>query len=177
MLAACDLSESHMPRLVEGSAPGGQLSAAAAQALGLQPGIVVAGGAENMSRVPMGSNRDLHGEAFGWMAAERYELTGQGEAAERQRASAGNGGILCCKRAEPEISPRRGGPGARECNPAIGTQRQRRSRRTDAAEGRTPEPGRSRHLARLGRFDRRRLYGASASGRLDGHPDLAPRRP
>lgn len=45
--------------------------------------VVVAGGAENMSRVPMGSNRDLHGEAFGWMAADRYELTGQGEAAER----------------------------------------------------------------------------------------------
>ncbi|WP_313054303.1 thiolase family protein [Pseudomonas lopnurensis] len=45
--------------------------------------IVVAGGAENMSRVPMGSNRDLHGEAFGWMAAERYELTSQGEASER----------------------------------------------------------------------------------------------
>nr|WP_315245854.1 thiolase family protein [uncultured Albidiferax sp.] len=45
--------------------------------------VVVAGGAENMSRVPMGSNRDLHGEAFGWMASERYELTGQGEAAER----------------------------------------------------------------------------------------------
>lgn len=45
--------------------------------------VVVAGGAENMSRVPMGSNRDLHGEAFGWMAANRYELTSQGEAAER----------------------------------------------------------------------------------------------
>ncbi|QOT78300.1 thiolase family protein [Cupriavidus basilensis] len=45
--------------------------------------VVVAGGAENMSRVPMGSNRDLHGEAFGWMAAERFELTSQGEAAER----------------------------------------------------------------------------------------------
>lgn len=45
--------------------------------------IIVAGGAENMSRVPMGSNRDLHGEAFGWMASERYELTSQGEAAER----------------------------------------------------------------------------------------------
>jgi acetyl-CoA acyltransferase len=45
--------------------------------------VVVAGGAENMSRVPMGSNRDLHGEAFGWMTSERYELTGQGEAAER----------------------------------------------------------------------------------------------
>lgn len=45
--------------------------------------IVVAGGAENMSRVPMGSNRAIHGEAFGWMASERHELTGQGEAAER----------------------------------------------------------------------------------------------
>jgi acetyl-CoA acetyltransferase family protein len=45
--------------------------------------IVVAGGAENMSRVPMGSNREIHGAAFGWMAAQRYELTSQGEAAER----------------------------------------------------------------------------------------------
>lgn len=45
--------------------------------------IVVAGGAENMSRVPMGSNREIHGDAFGWMAADRYELTSQGEAAER----------------------------------------------------------------------------------------------
>lgn len=45
--------------------------------------VVVAGGAESMSRVPMGSNREIHGEAFGWMAAQRYELTSQGEAAER----------------------------------------------------------------------------------------------
>lgn len=45
--------------------------------------VVIAGGAENMSRVPMGSNRSIHGEAFGWMAADRYEMTGQGEAAER----------------------------------------------------------------------------------------------
>ncbi|WP_137823495.1 thiolase family protein [Pseudomonas sp. D(2018)] len=45
--------------------------------------IVVAGGAESMSRVPMGSNREIHGDAFGWMVAERYELTSQGEAAER----------------------------------------------------------------------------------------------
>jgi acetyl-CoA acyltransferase len=45
--------------------------------------VVVAGGAENMSRVPMGSNRAIHGEAFGWMAADRHELTSQGEAAER----------------------------------------------------------------------------------------------
>ncbi|WP_292029697.1 thiolase family protein [Brevundimonas sp. UBA2416] len=45
--------------------------------------LVVAGGAEAMSRVPMGSNRALHGEAFGWMVSDRYELTSQGEAAER----------------------------------------------------------------------------------------------
>lgn len=45
--------------------------------------IVIAGGAESMSRVPMGSNRDLHGEPFGWLALEQCELTSQGEAAER----------------------------------------------------------------------------------------------
>jgi acetyl-CoA acyltransferase len=45
--------------------------------------IVVAGGAENMSRVPMGGNRDVHGDVFGWMAGEKYELLSQGEAAER----------------------------------------------------------------------------------------------
>lgn len=45
--------------------------------------IVIAGGAEAMSRVPMGSNRDIHGDAFGWQIMERYELTSQGEAAER----------------------------------------------------------------------------------------------
>jgi acetyl-CoA acyltransferase len=48
-----------------------------------QADIVIAGGAETMSRVPMGSNRDLHGEPFGheWLA--RFELTSQGEGAER----------------------------------------------------------------------------------------------
>ena len=45
--------------------------------------IVVAGGAESMSRVPMGSNRDIHGEAFGSMVTDRYDIVGQGEAAER----------------------------------------------------------------------------------------------
>src|SRR6201995_5863103 len=45
--------------------------------------IVIAGGAENMSRVPMGGNRDVHGKPFGWLAAEKFELTSQGEAAER----------------------------------------------------------------------------------------------
>ncbi len=45
--------------------------------------LVVAGGAEAMSRVPMGSNRAIHGDAFGWLVSDRYELTSQGEAAER----------------------------------------------------------------------------------------------
>jgi acetyl-CoA acyltransferase len=45
--------------------------------------VIVAGGAENMSRVRMGGNREIYGEPFGWLASERYELTSQGEAAER----------------------------------------------------------------------------------------------
>jgi acetyl-CoA acyltransferase len=45
--------------------------------------MIVAGGVESMSRVPMGSNRDLHGEAYGWMLTQRHELTSQGIAAER----------------------------------------------------------------------------------------------
>lgn len=45
--------------------------------------IVFAGGAENMSRVPMGSNRDIHGEAFGFAVQDRFEMTSQGESAER----------------------------------------------------------------------------------------------
>ena len=44
---------------------------------------VVAGGAENMTRVPMGGNRDVHGVPFGWRVNERFALTSQGEAAER----------------------------------------------------------------------------------------------
>ncbi|MDX3901422.1 MAG: thiolase family protein [Sphingobium sp.] len=45
--------------------------------------VIVAGGAESMSRVPMGSNRAIHGEAFGWMVSDRYDIVSQGEAAER----------------------------------------------------------------------------------------------
>lgn len=44
--------------------------------------MVVAGGAENMTRVPMGGNRDVHGEPFGWLLNARAQLTSQGEAAE-----------------------------------------------------------------------------------------------
>jgi acetyl-CoA acyltransferase len=45
--------------------------------------IVVAGGAESMTRVPMGGNRDIHGDPFGWKLRERFEMISQGEAAER----------------------------------------------------------------------------------------------
>jgi acetyl-CoA acyltransferase len=45
--------------------------------------VVIAGGAESMSRVPMGGNRDVHGDPFGWMLNDRFALTSQGEAAER----------------------------------------------------------------------------------------------
>lgn len=44
---------------------------------------MVAGGAESMTRVPMGGNRDVHGIPFGWKLNERFALTSQGEAAER----------------------------------------------------------------------------------------------
>src|SRR5690606_11711571 len=54
----------------------GMLASGAAQ-------VVVAGCAENMSRVRMGGNREIYGEAFGWMASDNWELTSQGEAAER----------------------------------------------------------------------------------------------
>ncbi|MDB5424858.1 MAG: ditO [Phenylobacterium sp.] len=65
-----------------GSAEAAIHTAAAQIAAGYSE-VVVAGGAESMSRVPMGGNRDVHGEAFGWMVADRYEMTSQGEAAER----------------------------------------------------------------------------------------------
>lgn len=45
--------------------------------------MIVAGGVESMSRVPMGSNRDIHGDAFGWLVQERAESPSQGEASER----------------------------------------------------------------------------------------------
>jgi len=45
--------------------------------------VVVAGGAESMTRVPMGGNRDVHGKPFGWRMLERFEQVSQGEAAER----------------------------------------------------------------------------------------------
>jgi acetyl-CoA acyltransferase len=45
--------------------------------------IMIAAGAENMSRVPIGSNRSIHGAAFGHLLESRFEMVSQGEAAER----------------------------------------------------------------------------------------------
>ena len=45
--------------------------------------VTIAGGAESMTRVPMGSNRDIHGEAFGWRLREQFGNVSQGEGAER----------------------------------------------------------------------------------------------
>lgn len=45
--------------------------------------IIVAGGCESMSRVPMGGNRDVHGDPFGHFLRDRYKMISQGEAAER----------------------------------------------------------------------------------------------
>lgn len=45
--------------------------------------VVIAGGAENMTRVKMGSNRSIMGEAFGKPLLSRFDMVSQGEAAER----------------------------------------------------------------------------------------------
>ena len=65
-----------------GSAEAAIHVAVAAIAAGVSD-IMVAGGAESMTRVPMGGNRDVHGVPFGWRLTERFALTSQGEAAER----------------------------------------------------------------------------------------------
>ena len=64
LLALTGMSEAQMPRVVEGSAPGGQLSASAAQALGLQPGIVVAGGAGDNASSAVGMGAVHAGDGF-----------------------------------------------------------------------------------------------------------------
>jgi acetyl-CoA acyltransferase len=45
--------------------------------------VVVAGGAESMSRVTMGLNRTIGGEAYGWRLLDRFEMGSQGEASEK----------------------------------------------------------------------------------------------
>jgi acetyl-CoA acyltransferase len=77
---------SHIPGMTVdrkcGSAEAAVHVAAGSIAMG-SADVIVAGGAESMTRVPMGSNRAIHGEAFGWMLTDRYDLVSQGEAAER----------------------------------------------------------------------------------------------
>jgi xylulokinase len=64
LLSLTRLSEAHMPRVVEGSEPGGQLSASMAAQLGLKPGIVVAGGAGDNASSAIGMGAVNAGEGF-----------------------------------------------------------------------------------------------------------------
>jgi xylulokinase len=64
MLAATHLRRAQMPRLVEGSAASGTLRHAVASALGLQPGVVVAGGAGDNAASAAGIGVASPGTAF-----------------------------------------------------------------------------------------------------------------
>jgi len=64
LLALTGLNESHMPRLAEGSAPGGVLSASAAKLLNLRPGITVAGGAGDNASSAIGMGAVQAGQGF-----------------------------------------------------------------------------------------------------------------
>lgn len=63
-LALTDLTQNHMPRLVEGSEPGGYLRAEIAQSLGLPAGIVVAGGAGDNAASAVGMGAVAPGRGF-----------------------------------------------------------------------------------------------------------------
>ncbi len=64
LLGLSGLSIEHMPRLVEGSQPSGVLSAPAAQLLGLQAGIVVAGGGGDNAASALGMGAVEAGQGF-----------------------------------------------------------------------------------------------------------------
>ena len=64
LLALTGLSRQHMPRLVEGSEAGGNLSAGAARALGLKPGIVMAGGGGDNAASAIGMGAVEAGQGF-----------------------------------------------------------------------------------------------------------------
>lgn len=64
LLALTQLTQKHMPRLVEGSEAGGQLKADVAQNLGLDPGIVVAGGAGDNAASAVGMGAMDSGQGF-----------------------------------------------------------------------------------------------------------------
>jgi xylulokinase len=64
LLALTRMTEAQMPRVVEGSAPGGHLSNEAAATLGLKAGIVVAGGAGDNASSAVGMGAVKAGEGF-----------------------------------------------------------------------------------------------------------------
>jgi xylulokinase len=64
LLAATDLDESHMPALVEGTAPGGTLRSALASKWGMRGNVVVAGGAGDNAASACGTGTVRPGEAF-----------------------------------------------------------------------------------------------------------------
>jgi xylulokinase len=64
MLAATGLDRSHMPRLVEGSAPSGVLRAERARSWGMGSGVVVAGGAGDNAASAVGLGVVADGQGF-----------------------------------------------------------------------------------------------------------------
>lgn len=64
LLAATDLDEAHMPRLVEGTEPGGQLRAELASRWGMSGPVVVAGGAGDNAASACGMGTVAAGRAF-----------------------------------------------------------------------------------------------------------------
>jgi xylulokinase len=64
LLKLTGLTEAHMPRLVEGSAASGNLTSQAGATLGLQAGIVVAGGAGDNASSAIGMGAVNAGEGF-----------------------------------------------------------------------------------------------------------------
>ncbi len=64
LLSLCGLNPGHMPRLVEGSQAGGGLRADVAQALGLKPGTVVAGGGGDNAASAVGMGAVEPGQGF-----------------------------------------------------------------------------------------------------------------
>ncbi|MBO6901596.1 MAG: xylulokinase [Rhizobiaceae bacterium] len=64
LLAATDLDDSHMPALVEGTAPGGTLRSALASKWGMRGSVTVAGGAGDNAASACGMGAVRPGEAF-----------------------------------------------------------------------------------------------------------------
>ncbi len=64
MLAACGLTEQHMPRLVEGTGASAQLLADVASAWGLPAGVTVAGGAGDNAATAVGVGAVRPGQGF-----------------------------------------------------------------------------------------------------------------